>query len=84
MNEVFQNEVLSKNVIDESIKDSLLDFSFSMDGFEKNLSAEKYNKLSYRLKVMKTLLNIEAIKDSQGFSSAKNYADVLKLLKEKV
>lgn len=84
MNEVFQNEVLSKNVIDESIKDSLLDFSFSMDGFEKNLSAEKYNKLSYRLKVMKTLLNIEAIKDSQGFSSAKNYAGVLKLLKEKV
>ena len=82
MNEVFQNEVLSKNIIDDSIKDSLLNFSFSMDGFEKNLSAEKYNKLSYRLKVMKTLLNIDAIKNSQGFSFVKNYSDLLKNLRE--
>lgn len=84
MNEIFQNEVLSKNLINESIKDKMLDFSFSTDGFEKNLSVEKYNKLSYRLKVMKTLLNIDVIRNTQGFSSAKSYADVLKLLKEKV
>lgn len=84
MNEVFQNEVLSKSIISESIKDGLQDFSFSMDGFEKNLSSDKYDKLAYRLKVMKALLNLEAIKDSQGFSSAKNYDDVLKILRNKV
>ena len=84
MNEVFQNEVLSKSIISESIKDGLQDFSFSMDGFEKNLSSDKYDKLAYRLKVMKALLNLEAIKDSQGFSSAKNYDDVLKMLRGKV
>ena len=84
MNEVFQNEVLSKGIISDSIKDQMQDFSFSMDGFEKNLPSSKYEKLSYRLKVMKSLLNIEAIKDVDGFSSCKNYDGILRILRNKV
>ena len=84
MNEVFQNEVLSKSIIDDSIKDKLQDFSFSMEGFEKNLPANKYEKLSYRLKVMKSLLNIEGIRDVDGFSSCRDYNGILKILRNKV
>ena len=84
MNEVFQNEVLSKNLISDSIKDKMLDFTYTIDGFEKYLSPEKYSKLSYKLKVMKSLLNIEGMKNVDGFTSVQSYPALLKLLNEHV
>ena len=84
MNEVFQNEVLSKEIISSSVKDKMQDFSFSMDGFEKNLSSAKYEKLAYRLKVMKSLLNIDAIKDVYGFSYCRNYQGILRILSNNI
>lgn len=84
MNEIFQNEILSKKVIGEKIKDRLSDFTYTIDGFGKYLSQEKFNKLSYKLKVMKTLLDVEGIRDAEGFSSARSYDSLLKILKTKV
>ena len=84
MNEVFQNEVLSKEIICGSVKDKMQDFSFSMDGFEKNLSSTKYEKLAYRLKVIKSLLNIDAIKDVYGFSYCRNYQGILRILSNNI
>ena len=41
MNEIFYNEILSKNVIPENLKPSFYGFGYSLDGFKKYLPKEK-------------------------------------------
>ena len=74
MNEIFENEVLSKSVIPDSLKAGFFGFSYSLDGFKKYLPKEKYDNLSYRLNVVKTLLDIDNLKDQYGFSNTRNYS----------
>ena len=59
MNEAFENEVLSSNIFPSYIKDNMVDFKYSEEGFKKYLDNDKYNAMSYKLRVMKTLLDVE-------------------------
>lgn len=80
MNEIFQNEILSSDVFSPLVKKSMQDFTYTIDGFEKNLSQERYSKMSYRLKVMKSLLNIEGIKNVNLFQNVRSYPELLAFL----
>lgn len=85
MNEIFQNEVLSKSIIAPSIKDAMYDFEYTIDGFEKYLPKDRYSKLSYRLHVMKELLGIDSIQVNNGlFSKVKSYDDVLNAFRSRI
>lgn len=85
MNEIFQNEVLSKNIIANSIKDAMYDFEYTIDGFEKYLTKEQYGKLSYRLHVMKELLGIDSIQTNNSyFSKTRTYDDILNVLRTRI
>ena len=78
MNESFENEVLSKNIFAQEIKDSMVDFSFSEEGFKKYLEKDKYQEMSYKLNVMKTLLDVD-IKDTR-LHNVRNYSDLTNYL----
>ena len=78
MNESFENEVLSKNIFAQEIKDSMVDFSFSEEGFKKYLEKDKYQEMSYKLNVMKTLLDVD-IKDTR-LHNVRNYFDLTNYL----
>ena len=78
MNESFENEVLSKNIFASSVKESMVDFSFSEEGFKKHLDKEKYQEMSYKLNVMKTLLDVD-IKDTR-LHNVRNYFDLTSYL----
>lgn len=84
MNEIFQNEIMSGDILAPNIKDLMANFKFTISGFEKYLSKERYSKMAYRLKVIKTLLDIDGIKDVDGFANAKSYPELLKMLQNKV
>ena len=74
MNEIFFNEILSQNVIPDGIKSKFIDFTYSIDGFKKYLPKDKFDNLSYRLNIVKTLLDIDNFQDEYGFSKTRNYA----------
>ena len=63
MNEIFFNEILSQNVIPDGIKSKFIDFTYSIDGFKKYLPKDKFDNLSYRLNIVKTLLDIDNFQD---------------------
>ena len=85
LNDIFVNEILSGKNIHESIKDGLLSFKYSLDEFESKLSSEKYQKLDYRLRVVKELLDIEAITTSdKSFAALRSYGEVTSFVTNKV
>lgn len=79
MNEAFNNEVLSSSIIDRSVKASMQGFTYSEEGFKKYLDKSKYDDLSYKLNVMKTLLNYES-KDNK-IHKVRNYFELTDYIK---
>lgn len=75
MNELFENELLSKSIYTDSVKLLLSGFSYSEDGFNKYLEKSKYEDMSYKLNVMKTLLDVE-IKDTR-IKNVRSYNELL-------
>ena len=75
MNELFENEVLSKSIFTDDIKKKLSGFTYSEDGFSKYLEKSKYEDLSYKLNVMKTLLDVD-IKDTK-LQNVRTYNELL-------
>lgn len=82
LNEMFQNEILSKDIFESSIKTKLSSFSYSMNGFRQYLSADKFAALSYKLSILEYLLNIKV--QNNEFSSARTYDDLVKLFNQEV
>lgn len=78
MNEVFENEILSKGIFNDKVSSKMQSFSFSLDGFKTNLTDAQFQDLSYKLKVMNELLNYQVVDNS--FSNVHNYDDVIRYL----
>lgn len=82
LDEMFQNEILTNDIFAANVKKDIATFSYSMDGFKRFLSKEKYDKLSYKLEILKYLLDLKF--ENNEFSSAKNYKDLTKLFKQQI
>lgn len=82
MNEAFENEVLSSNIFPSYIKDNMVDFKYSEEGFKKYLDNDKYNAMSYKLRVMKTLLDVE-IQDTR-LHNVRSYKELVKYISSQV
>lgn len=81
MDEIFQNEVLTKNIFTESVKQNhlMLEFQYDYNGFKDNLSADKFNNLSYKLRVLEEFLDLTIVDNE--FSRARNYSDIVNKFK---
>lgn len=75
MNEIFLYEVISSPIIDTSIKDQLMSFTYSLDGFKTHLDKNQYDRLEYRLRIMKYLLDFNIHDDST--LNIQNYGDLV-------
>ena len=75
MNDIYQNEILSKGIFDNNIIDKLHNVNITLDGFKNQLTESQYSKLSYKLNVMKTLLDIDF--DKKNYSKATNYSELV-------
>lgn len=82
MNDVYQNEILSKDIFDESIRDSLYNVTITLAGFKDHLPDFLYQKLSYRLNVMKTLLNFNV--NQNDYTKASSYSELVDYISKKV
>lgn len=77
LDEMFQNEILAKDIFTEKVKKELATFSYSMNGFRERLDKEKYDKLAYKLGILQYLLDIKI--ENNEFSRAKNYDQITNL-----
>jgi len=77
MDEILQNEVLTKNIFTDSVKSSktMLEFQFDFNGFKDNLDTEKFNNLAYKLRVLEEFLDLKIVDNE--FSKAKNYKEIV-------
>lgn len=75
MNDLFQNEILSKDIFDESILDCLYNITITLDGFKDHLSDSVYQKLAYRLNVMKTLLDFDI--NQKDYTKVSSYNELV-------
>lgn len=82
MNDVYQNEILSKGIFDDKIIDKLYNVTINLDGFKSNLSESQYSKLSYKLDVMRILLNFEVNK--KNYSKATSYHELVESFTQSV
>ncbi len=74
MNEIFENEVLSSSMLSQDIKDQMVGFNFTKEGFKKYLSKDKFEHMSYKLRVMDELLNIKI--DNNSNLQLRTYSDL--------
>lgn len=84
MDEIFQNEVLTKSIFTDTVKQdhSMLEFQYDYNGFKDNLSTEKFNNLSYKLRVLEEFLDITIVDNE--FSRARNYSDIVNKFKTSI
>jgi len=77
MDEILQNEVLTKNIFTDSVKSSktMLEFQYDYNGFKDNLDTEKFNNLAYKLRVLEEFLDLKVVDNE--FSKAKNYKEIV-------
>lgn len=81
MDEIFQNEVLTKAIFTDPVKQSkaMLEFQYDYNGFKDNLGTEKFSNLSYKLRVLEEFLELTIVDNE--FSRAKNYMDIVEKFK---
>ncbi len=85
LDDIFVNEILSGKNLHESIKDAFLSFKYSFDDFSSRLSKDKYEKLDYRIKITKELLDVDVVKESdKRFAALTGYGEVASYLASKV
>lgn len=85
LDDIFANELLSGSNIEDSIKTRLLSFKYSLEEFKEKLPGDKYEKLDYRIRITKELLNVEAIKSSdKRFATLSNYNEIVDYLNKVV
>lgn len=75
MNEIFANEVLSSSIYTDDIKEQMTSFTYSEAGFEKYLPKDKYDDMSYKLRVMDMLLNYSIVDNS--IKNVRNYNELV-------
>lgn len=75
MNEIFENEVLSNTIYSNEIKTKMSGFTYSKSGFAKYLPKQKYDDMSYKLRVMEALLNYSF--NDNSLRNVRNYADLV-------
>lgn len=75
MNEIFTNEVLSSSIYTDDIKESMSSFTYSEAGFVKYLPKDKYEAMSYKLRVMDMLLNYSIVDNS--IKNVRNYNELV-------
>lgn len=81
MDEIFQNEVLTKDIFTEAVKQdpTMLEFQYDFNGFKDHLSTDKFDNLSYKLRVLEEFLDLTIVDNE--FSRAKNYSEIVKKFK---
>ena len=85
LDDIFVNEILSGKNIHDQIKESLLSFKYSLDEFGSRLSRDKYNKLDYRIRITRELLDVDAVRGGdKSFATLSNYDEVTNYLSSKV
>lgn len=82
MNDIYQNEILSKDIFDQKIIDKLYNTTITLDGFKNQLSESQYSKLSYKLNVMKILLDIDF--NNKNYSKATSYRELVESITHEV
>ncbi len=82
LDEMFQNEILTRDIFEESVKRKLASFSYSMNGFRQYLSDDKFKTLAYKLSILEYLLDIKI--QNNEFSSAQSYDQLLKLFEQEI
>lgn len=82
MNDLYQNEILSKDIYDSKILDSLYNVTITLAGFKDNLPDSLYQKLSYRLNVMKTLLDFDI--NQKDYTKAASYVELVDFFKHEI
>jgi len=82
LDEMFQNEILTKDIFEDSVKRKLASFSYSMNGFRQYLSDDKFKTLAYKLSILEYLLDIKI--QNNEFSSAHSYDQLLKLFEQEI
>lgn len=82
MNELFVNEIMSKNIFSNEVKDEMLDFTYSEDGFRKHLDKKKYSELRYKLNVMKELLELS--NNDTRLINVRNYKELVDYISDKI
>ena len=78
MNEILENEVLSSTMLSQEVKNYMIGFTFTKEGFKTYLSKDKYEHMSYKLRVMDELLNFKI--DNNSTLKSKTYQDLAKSL----
>ena len=76
MNEMFENEVLSFSMLSKDVKDQMVGFNFTKEGFKKYLSKDKFEHMFYKLRVIDELLNIKI--DNNSNLQLRTYFDLAK------
>lgn len=82
MNEIVQNEILTR-VISESVRHDFYDFVVTEDGFREHLSISQYEKLQYRLNIVKELLGVDMIPNGNNLLGFKNYDQLIQVFDRK-
>lgn len=82
MNDLLQNEILCKDIFDSSIIEKLYNLNITMAGFKENLPDSIYQKLLYRLNVMKILLDVEI--GHNKYSNFSSYYELVNYFKEEL
>ena len=83
MNEFVQNEILT-GVISHSLRETFYDFVVTEDGFKENLPNDQYEKLQYRLNIVKELLGVDMIRnDDNSMVGIRNYDQMIQRVDRK-
>lgn len=82
LDEMFQNEILTKDLFNDSIKRQLNSFSYSMNGFGEHLPSDKLKTLAYKLGIMEYLLEIKF--QNNEYSKVQSYDELVKLFEREV
>lgn len=80
LDQMFQNEILSSGIIDESLYDKLSTFRYSSKEFSNNVSKEEFEEMEYKIRITEYLLNISYANNS--FTNAKNYEMIVDVFSE--
>lgn len=82
MNDLYQNEILGKDIFDSKIFDSLFNVTITLSGFKDYLPDSLYQKLSYRLNVMKILLDFDA--NQKDYTKVSSYGELVDFFKQEI
>lgn len=78
MNEIVHNEIIP-GIMSTYVQKELYNFVVTEDGFKENLTKDQYDKLQYRLNIVKELLDIDVIQNEKLLIGFTNYNELIQM-----